>query len=46
MQNPRGIECARDVQDLVYVPLCHPSMPNRYANDHRSLATAIEATAE
>lgn len=39
---PRGIPCSRDSRDVVYVPLCHPSMPNRYKDDYPALARVIE----
>ena len=39
---PRGIPSSRNGRDLTYVPLCHPSMPNRYAGDYRALARLVE----
>lgn len=39
---PRGIPCSRHGRDVTYVPLCHPSMPNRYADDYRALARLAE----
>lgn len=38
----RGIPCTRDGRDVIYVPLCHPSMPNRYNGDYQALARVIE----
>lgn len=37
----RGIPCSRHGRDVIHVPLCHPSMPNRYQGDYRGLARAI-----
>lgn len=37
----RGIPCLRNGRDVVYLPLCHPSMPNRYENDYRALARQL-----
>lgn len=38
-----GIACSRAGRALTYVPLCHPSMPNRYEHDYRALARVLES---
>jgi uracil-DNA glycosylase len=44
--SPRGIPCLRDRMEVTYVPLCHPSMPNRYTGDYRALAWLTEEPIE
>lgn len=36
-----GISVQRAGRDLTFVPLCHPSMPNRYKGDYAALAAVI-----
>jgi uracil-DNA glycosylase len=40
---PHGIACSRNRREVTHVPLCHPSMPNRYEGDYRALARVVEA---
>ena len=40
--NRCGIPCSRESREIIYVPLCHPSMPNHYDGDYRALAWALD----
>lgn len=38
----KGLTCVRGDREVVFVPLCHPSMPNRYKGDYPALARILE----